>query len=422
MSYLRKIRLGASVACLAIGASSAMAASQIQINTAIDNGLAYLASQQTSGGVWNNNGYAQAQTGAAVFAMLSQQALWGSNAAAYQTDVNNGISYLLQSASTMSVSTRNDGASICPGGSGSCTGVYWSGNGEATYTTGQVAMAIATYAKGNPNAVATTSGPLANMTWKDIAQGIINSYAASQSSSINGNRDGGWRYYIPGNGDSDMSTTQWAVLASIYGQSLGATTPQTVTDHLKTWLAAVQASSGVACYQPGIGPCEQADTGGMLLSLNFVGKTKTDPAVQSALAYLNTAWTGGLSAWDGNFGQPYAMWAEYKGLELNIGLSDTTTILNLLDPTCGANSPTTCNWWQDYNQWLVNNQQGDGSWAGYYYWDSVLATAYDLPILGGAQIPVPPPPNSSVPEPATLGLVAMALVALARVRREKVAD
>ena len=375
------------IAMIPLCTTNALAASQAQINTAIDSGLANLSSQQTVSGYWNYGGYEQAATGAAAYAMLSQKIRWGTNTATYQAKVTNGINWLLSQATTTTVSTRNDGINICPGGTGSCPAVYWYGAGETTYTTGLVAPAIAFYASANPSTVATTSGPLAGMTWTQIAQGITNMFAAGQSTVNNGNRRGGWRYF-PGDGDSDMSTTQWAVISFTYDQILGATTPDIVKTELAFWLAAVQAGDGSACYQPGAQPCENADTGGLLLSLNFIGKPTSNPAVQAALGFLNNNWnTYENGIWYGNFGQPYAMWADYKALETNIGLNNTTTITNLLDPTCGGNSPTTCNWWQDYNQWLVQNQNADGSWTGYYYWTGVLATSFNLPILGGSQIP-----------------------------------
>jgi uncharacterized membrane protein len=224
-------------------------------------------------------------------------------------------------------------------------GIYWpAANNEITYTTGLIAPAIATYAEGRANDVATTSGPLADLTWREIAQGITNLFAASQSTVYNGNRRGGWRYY-PGQGDSDASTTQWAVIAMIYDEILGATTPQFVKDELQYWLSAIQYLNpnrpdvhGVACYQPGIGPCDHSDTGGPLLGLNFVGASLSD-----------------------------------------------------LSATCGEpdDSPGSgiCNWWEDYNRWLVNNQNPDGSWNGAAYWTGPLATAFNLSILAPACVP-----------------------------------
>jgi hypothetical protein len=383
--------LSVILACLAmisLSTTQAFAASQAQINAAIDSGLANLSGQQTPSGYWNYGGYEQAATGAAVYAMLSQKVRWGSNASTYQANVISGINWLLSNASTGSVSTRNDGVAICPSGNATCTAIYWYGAGETTYTTGLVAPALAFYAATNPNAVATITGPLAGMTWKQIAQGITNMFAAGQSTSNNGNRWGGWRYF-PGDGDSDMSTTQWAVIAMTYDQVLGAITPAIVRNDLAAhWLPAVQAPGGYACYQPGVGPCDHADTGGLLLSLNFVGTPATAPAVQAALSFFNSSWLNFASDyWYGNFGHPYAMWAQYKALETTIGLTDTSTITNLLDSTCGGNSPSPCNWYEDYNQWLVTNQNTDGSWTGYGSWYGVLATSFNLPILGGSQIP-----------------------------------
>ncbi|MGZ5186468.1 MAG: PEP-CTERM sorting domain-containing protein [Caldimonas sp.] len=414
------MRTTAAIVCaLAAGyASSAIAATATEINTAIGKGLGYLSSTQAAGGYWNYGGYEPAATGAAAYAMLSQQSQWGANAAVYQAQVDKAMTYLLANATKQVVSTRNDGANICPGGSGSCAGVYWQAAGnENTYTTGLIAPAIALYAKSNPSAVATASGPLAGMTWGQIAQGITNSYSASQSTANQGvNLRGGWRYYdgLPYY-DSDMSTTQWAAVSMVYDQSLGASTPSIVKTDLPNFLAFTQSPSGAGCYQgPGSGICDHSDTGGLLLSLSFLGKTSADPAEQAALGFLNAHWgEGANSTWAGNFGHPYAMWSVYKGLETSIGLSDTTHITNLVG--CGAlDAGVTCNWWQDYNNWLVGNQQASGGWGGYAYWTDPLATSFYLPILAGTQIPTPP-----IPEPETYALMLAGLATLASIARRR---
>ena len=421
----RMIQLGlrSILATLTIGATGVMAADQTSINAAIDNGLAYLSGVQTAGGYWNYGGYEPATTGASAYAMLSQQGQWGTNASTYQGNVDSAMNYLLSAASSVtktSVSTRGDGVSICPGG-GSCDAVYWYGNGESTYTTGLIATAIGLYAQGKQGDVATTSGPLAGMTWGQIAQAIVNGWSAGQS--VLGSYTGGWRYGLGGGGyDADMSTTQWGVLSLTYMKALGATVPATVNTALGSFLAWTQdPTTGAGCYQSaGSGLCDHADTGGLLLSLDYIGKGVGDPAVDKAISFLKNNWTqGATGTWYGNFGHPYAMWADYKGLELMIGLDDTSTITSLRDADCTSiyGSPVTCNWWQDYNEYLVSTQNANGSWNGYDYWTGTLATAFYLPILGGTQIP-----DNNVPEPASVALVGLGLAALARRRMSVVAN
>ena len=167
MKRVKRLTALIAVAFSTLSAGTAMAATDGEIQTAIGNGLGYLSGTQTMGGYWNYGGYEQAATGSAAYAMMTQQAHWGDlaagNVAAYKAQVDNAIAYLLNTATTTSVSTRNDGANICPGG-GSCTGVYWYGAGETTYTTGLIAPAIAEYATrfgGGAGAVATNTGPLA---------------------------------------------------------------------------------------------------------------------------------------------------------------------------------------------------------------------------------------------------------------------
>ena len=388
---------GAILASCILLTTSVWGATEAEKLAAIQNGLAHLYATQQAGGYWNFSGYEQAVTGAAANTFLNQQAKWPSALATqYQTAVDKAIAYLLSGATVVSVSTRNDGVNICPSGSGNCPGVYWYGNGETTYTTGLVAPVIALYgASKGATAVATTTGPLANMTWAGIAQGITNTFAAGQSTAINGALRGGWRYF-PGTGDSDSSTTQWAVISLIYDQTLGAVTPAIVKTDLAAWLAAVQLGDGSVCYQPSTAPCDSADTGGWLVGKKFVGAS-IDAAETAAMTFLHLNWTAGPSAtWYGNFGQPYAMWSIYKGLDTTIGLSDTTHIVAPFRTDCGAsrsalpgNPPgaAPCNWWEDYNEWLVTNQSGDGSWAGYAYWIDPLSTAFYVNILGATFIP-----------------------------------
>lgn len=159
-SYLLLSVLAAtSLAC----AGAANAATEAQKAAAIQSGLDWLSKSQTSAGYWNYGGYEQAATAAAVGAFVSQKSQWGSNAAAYQADVDKAMAYLLSTATVTSVSDRLDGAAACPGGAATCTGVYWYGAGETTYTTGIVASALGQYAAANPTAVATSSGALPAM-------------------------------------------------------------------------------------------------------------------------------------------------------------------------------------------------------------------------------------------------------------------
>ena len=83
------------LACLVmipLSTTQALAASQAQINAAIDSGLANLSGQQTPSGYWNYGGYEQAATGAAVYAMLSQKIRWSVvNTPIYQTKGNDSL-------------------------------------------------------------------------------------------------------------------------------------------------------------------------------------------------------------------------------------------------------------------------------------------------------------------------------------------
>ena len=123
MKSSKKLALGVTLACAALGATTAMAATEAEKLAAIDNGLANLYTTQQGGGYWNYGGYEPAATGAAVLAFTSQKDKWGTNTAQYQAAVDRAVSYLLSTAATTTVGVRNDGNNPC--GSGTCLGVYW---------------------------------------------------------------------------------------------------------------------------------------------------------------------------------------------------------------------------------------------------------------------------------------------------------
>jgi WD40 repeat protein len=376
----------------------ATAATDAEKQAAIRRGLAYLYKAQQAGGFWSASGYEHSATGAAAFALLNQQDKWDSEAALYQSAVEKAISYLLKDAHITDVSTRDDGINVCPGGESSCKGIAWYDNADSIYTTGFIAPAIAAYAvKQGSAAVATSTGPLAGMTWAQIAQGITNAYAASQSTSKNGKMGGAWLHATSGSARPDRWTTQPAVISFLYDQRLGAVTPQIVKDDLKTWLTSVQDASGAVCYDKSeSGQCELVNAGEWLLAMTFANDNVPDAPVDAVLASLNLTWPSNANnVWRGNFGHPYTMWTLYAGLEDVVGLNDGTHITNFRTD-CGAASnerPTSlpanvaCTWAEDYNQWLVKGQKQDGSWAGYSYWSSPVATALHINILGAIEIP-----------------------------------
>ncbi len=352
---------------------------------------------QQAGGYWSAPDNEKAATGAAAFAFLSQQDKWGDNAAIYQAAVEKAMGYLLKSATVSDVSPGNDGLNICPGAAGSCKGVYWSNNAESIYATAMAAPAIAAYGLiMGRDAVATPSGPLAGMTWGEIAQGITNAIAAYRSD--NGSGQSGWPYFIPTSGAPDSSNVQLVLTALLYNEALGAITPEAIRNELKSWLNRVQNGSVPACYRLGAEPCGPADMAAMLLAMKLTGYDLANSQLQSALAFLNQHWQGTGGESKATFGRPAAMWAIYTGLEAAIGLTDAARIVNLLTDCGGstneapgdASGAVTCTWSEDYNHWLVKHQKVDGSWDGTSYVADPIATAFYIDILGGNRVPVAP--------------------------------
>lgn len=428
---------------LTLGATGVVQAStEAQKQAAIDVGLAWLAPQQASDGSWCASGYCAADTASVLLAMIEQKSKpLGWNGADYSTQVTNGLQYLMNSADIVNTGgalSKNIGTAgtpimVTPDGNNNATGLIW-GGGESTYVTGLVLPALAKAATTAGIATPTTliNSPNLNTngkTYQQVIQDAADAFAWGQSTqgpSGGSVYQGGWHYF-PSQGDADNSTTQWGAIGLSFAQTVpGVTVPQFVKNELTNWINYIQGPSGGSGYQDPGSIVNESKTGGLLVEMAFTGYsgTVTGPADKSnkagAIGFLNTNWQNEESGtWYGNFGHPYAMWSVYKGLESTIGLTGAditnfkfTGAAQVQDPTDGA-----WNWWEDYCQWLTINQNGNGSWNGYDYWNAQLATAWGINILNATETGLNPGPT--VPEPSTFFLFGAGLLGLTRFARRR---
>ncbi len=108
------------------------------------------------------------------------------------------------------------------------------------------------------------------------------------------------------------------------------------------------------------------------------------------------------------------MFAIYKGLDLTLGLNAGTGSISNLNPNPGdVNNPNHgWNWWEDYCNWLVTNQNANGSWIGdNYNWTGPLATAWNVNILNGTAVAPTPTAPKTVPTITEWGMMIFMMFA-----------
>ncbi len=333
---------------------------QIRANIAIEKGLRYLYLNQYAEGYWVDNSDYLASTGAALlsFEENGHKPANNNNTDIYAEYVRAGLNWLWSYAQTYGIYGQEAGN---PDTDGDGLGSYLDGN---TYANGLAELAVlGAYS----NAVSAQSdtirvGAYDGKTFYDFMVNAVDQWSFSQTDPSSGADSGGWRYAVntPNYGSSDNSTTQWASLVLEAAEnSWGIVAPQFVKNELQGWLNNSQASNGGFFYSTQFAQdwTNITKTAAALGGYAYIGATTANPAVDTAIGFLNDQWNltgldvyGWAQHMDGN---TYAMYGVAKGLRI-------------IDHRAGTQFVRSHDWYSEYRSHLLDNltwgQNADGSW------------------------------------------------------------
>lgn len=301
-----------------------------------------------------------------------------------------GLEYLFEQAQIDATGPFGDADS---NGNGQ---VIYFGSGD-NYDTAIALMAIA--ASGEPDEPIT--GPLAPMTYEEIAQDTVDYLAWGQNDPIHGNYRGGWGYNA-NYGWSDNSNSGYVTMGLAFSKGYGfnCTIPTFVYTELNLWIDYIQSSDGGSGYSDPEYWENILKTGNLLQQMQFVSDGLGVVRVQDAIGYIEDNWNtpvnwwgsgiGEDGGWQAGIGEPnahyQATFTMMKGLEVyNIDLLD-------LD---GVGDPD--DWFDEVAAVLIAEQELDGSWPDSYWGtyaggDRILSTTWALLTLQK----VSPPPSENI--------------------------
>ncbi|MCC7011880.1 MAG: PKD domain-containing protein [Planctomycetes bacterium] len=369
----------------------------VEVDMAIDRGLWNLHKRQTLSSVGGvPTGYWSAQssaaaTASAVQAMEIHGHLPTGNGAEdpYVDDVQRGLAHLMTELQPVAIAAQPYGN---PDVNGNGIGLQAPYAGSAIYVGGQVIDAIV--ASNAPNLVASTgpSPEVLGKTYATIVQDMIDMYSWGQSE--NSWARGGWRYSF--NADADNSACQWMAIGGIAAERVfGSVVPQFVKDeNLNYWLAYSQYRDGSFAGSDGhfgySGQFSNVDVAMMnttpsgIVQLVLADIPSSDPRFDAAQAYMVRNWnTLTLN------NRIYGMFAAAKAMRLAVPtpvqtLHSGSTSFDWYRAQTALGDPV-----DGLARRLVNLQQGDGSWDGYWVVDDI-ATAWSTIVLSSTIVSVGP--------------------------------
>ena len=401
--------------------TSASAATEEEIQEAIDNGVVWLVAQQNNNTLDPNNGswdayYGQlgAGTGLALYKLEDRAYELGYDSPfdpdyEYHQNVEDGLNWTFANLAVVDINDQNH----TTGATGTVDDPDTNGNGIGvcssdpypykTYSTGILLTAIS--ASGTPDRVVNVPGsPVDGWTYKNVSQDMVDYLAFGQVESPVPNIvwEGGWDYAAVNNGSGvsgwhgDQSNTGYVVLGLAEAESFGCTVPDWVKTELNAYIDLVQddvdgdTNDGGSWYsnpQDIIG-VNILKTGNLISEMAFVGDAPNAPRVTNATDYLVRHWndTSGINnpaGWNGTPAQYQTMFTTMKGLEyMGIDTFDGT------------------DWFEDISDVIVAQQNKtagptNGSWqTSSGRGEPVIITIWALLTL--EKVAPPPPPKGSI--------------------------
>lgn len=384
------------------------------IEDAIEAGLAYLAGRQNIDGSW---GYWEEYTATTALVVLKFETYAIElgidpldESYIYYDQVRNGLAFIFSDAHIMPLSIQPEGD---PDANGNGVGVYFGSpthpnyDGHRIYKTSTAMMAIASST--HPEMVVEVlSSDVIGITYRLVLEDAVEYLAFAQTDLSPGR--GGWGYAEnPPYGRSDNSNSGYAELGLGFAEApapygFGIPISQFVKDELNYWIDYVQEdTTGGSGYTDPYYWLNILKTGNLLYEMAFVGDTTETPRVIDAVNFIDTHWYDAdySPGWRGPgpeaifihpLGWDWPAWPDWpacyqamyttmKGLEV-LGIEYISPI----------NDPIGIDWFADFVEVLLEQQNVDGSWPGapmfghwldgsvyaWEYWDNVLSTTWAL--------------------------------------------